>query len=191
MKAILMRLLVAVSLSAAVVGVAAAAEDGGGGGLKLLSFTTLIGEMLTFAVLVVVMMKFVWPPLMNAIESRQKEIADGLSAAERGKQELADAEKQKASVLDAAKSKSSELIAEGEKRRSEIVEAAKQEAETERARIIASGHSEVESERMAMQRELEGKLSGLVLAGVAKILDREVDSKTHAGIIDSLKEQIK
>ena len=148
-------------------------------------------KMLTFAVLVYVMMKFVWPPLMRAIENRQKEIADGLSAGERGRQELADAERQKAEMLAAAKTKSAELVAEGEARRAAMIGAAQQEAEEERERIIASGRADVEAQRMAMQRELEAKLAGLVLEGASKIIQREADKKLHTSILQSLKEQMR
>lgn len=166
---------------------AAVAAEEGGGGLKLLSFTTLIGEIITFAILVWVVMKFVWPPLMNAIETRQQEIADGLAAAERGKQELADADKERALILSEARSKSGEMVADGEQRGNALVDAAKQEAESEKARILESGRREVEAERVAMQREMEEKLGALIIAGAEKVLRREVDANAHRDIVDSMK----
>ena len=162
---------------------AAAAE----GGLKLLSFTTLIGEMITFAILVYVVMKFVWPPLMNAIETRQKEIADGLAAAERGRQELADAEGRKGAILAEARAKSGEMVADSEKRGHLLMETARQEAEAEKARIIESGRREVEAERLAMQREMEGRLGTLIIAGTEHVLRREVDAGAHQDIVESMK----
>ena len=160
------------------------------GGLKLLSFTTLIGEMITFAILVWVVMKFVWPPLMNAIEARQKEIADGLAAAESGRQALASAEQEKASVLEDARAKMNDMVADGEKRRTDIIEAAKLEAETERARIVEQGRREVDADRTAMQRELQSKLGDLVVAGATQVLGREVDAAAHNDIIESLKKSV-
>lgn len=179
MQTLMRWLLVALS----VVSPAMAAE----GGLKLLSFSTLLGEMITFAILVWVMMKFVWPPLMKAIESRQKEIADGLAAGEQGRQELLAAEEEKSALLSEARAKTGDIVAGGEKRRTAIVEAAKQEAEAERARIVEQGRRELESERVAMQREMEQKLGGLVIVGATQILQREVDAKAHQDIIESLK----
>lgn len=174
-------------LAAALAAPAAAAAEGG---LKLLSFTTLIGEMITFAILVYVVMKFVWPPLMGAIETRQKEIADGLAAGERGRQALADADREKDTMLSEARARSGELVADGEKRGSAIVDAARQEAESEKSRIIELGKREVEAERMAMQRALEEKLGALVIAGAEQVLRREVDAKAHQDIIDSMKKAL-
>lgn len=160
------------------------------GGLKLLSFTTLIGEMITFAILVWVMMKYVWPPLMNAIENRQKEIADGLAAAEQGRQELASAGEERDALLKEARAKTSDLLADGEQRRNAIVDAARQEAESERARIVELGRREVDAERVAMQRDMRQKLGGLVVAGATQILRREVDASAHQDILDGLKKSL-
>ena len=160
-------------------------------GLKLLSFTTLIGEIITFAVLIWVIMKFVWPPLMNAIETRQKEIADGLAAAEQGRQDLAAAGARKDELLSAARDKATVLIADGEKRKGEIVGSAKGEAESESQRIFEQGRRDLDLERIAMRRELEQKVGELALAGATQILAREVDAKTHADIIDSLQKSMR
>lgn len=159
-------------------------------GFKLLSFSTLLGQIITFAILVWVVMKFVWPPLMKAIDERQKDIADGLAAGERGRQELQSAEEEKSTLLSGARAKISDLLAGGEKRRNEIIEAAKKDAETERARIVEDGRREVEAERLAMQRHFEEKIGGLVVAGAAQILQREVDKKAHQDIIASVKESL-
>lgn len=157
------------------------------GGLKLISFSTLLGEIVTFAILVYVVMKFVWPPLMAAIETRQKEIADGLAAAEQGKQELAAANERKDELLSGARAQVGVLIADGEKRKNDIVDSARAVAETEKERILEQGRRDLELERSAMCRELEHKVGELAMAGAAKILAREVDAKTHTDIVDSLK----
>ncbi len=159
---------------------------GAEGGLKLLSVTTLIGEIITFAILVWVMMKFVWPPLMGAIESRQKEIADGLAAAEQGKKELADAASSRQQIVAEARASAGKLVGEGEERKAAIVASAREEAEGERSRIVEQGRREVENERAAMRREMQQRVGGLAVVGAAKILRREVDEKAHADIIDSL-----
>ena len=96
-----------------------------GGGLKLISFTTLLGEIITFVILIWVVMKYVWPPLMNAVETRQKEIADGLADAEEGRQSLAAASERKEELLKESRERVGVLVAEGEQRKSAIVNAAK------------------------------------------------------------------
>lgn len=175
------------ALSAFFAAPVAAAE----GGFKLLSFSTLLGEIITFAILVYVVMKFVWPPLMNAVETRQKEIADGLAAGERGKQELSAAAARKDELLADARAKAGTLIAEGEKRKNEIVDSARGEAEAESARILEQGRRNLELERAAALRELEQKVGELALSGAEQILAREVDAAAHAGIVESLKKQMR
>lgn len=160
------------------------------GGLKLLSFSTLIGEIIAFTIFIWFVMKFVWPPLMNVIETRQKEIADGLAAAEQGKQALADADRQKSEVLSQARAQSGEMVADGEKRGHAIIDAARQEAENEKTRIIEQGRRDVETERIAMQRDMEEKLGGLIIAGAEQILQREVNAQAHQDIVDAMKKAI-
>lgn len=174
------------SLLPLLVASSAAAE----GGFKLLSFTTLLGEIITFAILVAVVMKFVWPPLMNAVETRQKEIADGLAAAEQGKQDLESAKTRKDELLADARAKAGQLLAEGEKRKSEIVDSARGEAESEKARILEQGQRTLEQERAKMVRELQERVGELAVAGASRILAREVDAKAHDEILDGLKKKL-
>ncbi|MGI9307351.1 MAG: F0F1 ATP synthase subunit B [Gammaproteobacteria bacterium] len=176
----------AAAFLAAAVAAPAAAE----GGLKLLSFSTLVGEIITFLILVFVVMKFVWPPLMNAVETRQKEIADGLAAAEQGRQELAAADARKTELLADARAKAGSLLAEGQKRKSEIVDAARGESESENNRILEQGRRDLALERAAMCRELQSKVGELALSGAAQVLGREVDAKAHEDIIASLKKSM-
>lgn len=159
-------------------------------GLKLLSISTLLGEIITFAILVYVVKKFVWPPLMKAVEDRQKEIADGLAAAEQGRQELESAQSRKDEMLKDARAKASAVIAEGEKRRAEIVESAKAEAEAEAERILEQGRRNLEMERSAMRRELVQEVGALALAGATRIVEREADAAAHEDIIKSLKKDL-
>ncbi|MGU9952067.1 MAG: F0F1 ATP synthase subunit B [Gammaproteobacteria bacterium WSBS_2016_MAG_OTU1] len=160
------------------------------GGFKLLSFSTLLGEIFTFAILVWVVMKYVWPPLMNAIESRQKEIADGLAAAEQGRQELQAADERKDEVLSEARAKATAMIADGDKRKGEIVNSARGEAESEKSRILEQGKRELELERAAMYREMEQKVGNLALNGASQILGREINAEAHGDIVESLQKQL-
>ena len=180
----LMKRIIATVLMAAAT-MPAAAE-----GLKLLSFSTLLGEIITFAILIWVVMKFVWPPLMNAIETRQKEIADGLAAAEQGRQELRAADARKDELLTDARAKAAQLIAEAQKRKSEIIDSARGEADAENARILAQGQQALELERATMCRELQQRVGALAISGASQILTREVDAAAHNDIVESLKKSL-
>lgn len=162
----------------------------GAADLKLVSFSTLFGEIVTFVILLWVVKKFVVPPIMNAIETRQKEIADGLAAAEAGKQSLVSAEVEKNTMLSEARARGGEMVADSEKRGGEIVEAARREAESERVRIVEAGRREVEAERVAMQRDLREKVGALIVAGAEQVLRREVDAKAHQDIVDAMKKEV-
>lgn len=147
---------------------------------------TLIAQALTFAILIWFTAKFIWPPLMSAIENRQKTIADGLAAAERGKHDLDLAAKRSAEVLREAKEKAAEILSSGDKRATEIIEAAKLQAKVEADRIIAGAAAEIEQEAFRAKEQLRSQVSAIALAGAAKILGREVDSSAHNDLLDKL-----
>jgi len=147
---------------------------------------TLIAQALTFAILIWFTAKFIWPPLMLAIENRQKTIADGLAAAERGKHDLDLAAKRSAELLREAKEKAADILASGDKRASEIVEAAKLQAKVEADRIISGAKAEIEQETFRAKEQLRSHVSAIALAGAAKILGREVDAKAHNDLLDKL-----
>jgi len=147
---------------------------------------TLIAQALTFAILIWFTAKFIWPPMMSAIENRQKTIADGLAAAERGKHDLDLAAKRSAELLREAKEKAADILASGDKRASEIIEAAKLQAKVEADRIIAGAAAEIEQEAFRAREQLRSHVSAIALAGAAKILGREVDSHAHNDLLDKL-----
>jgi F-type H+-transporting ATPase subunit b len=147
---------------------------------------TLIAQALTFAILIWFTVKFVWPPLLSAIESRQKEIADGLAAARDGKASLEMAEKKRTELLDIAKEKSSEIITQAEKRASEIIEEAKQNAKTDADRIIANAKSEIDQEVNKAKEDLRAQVSNLAIEGAQKILEKEIDAKSHSAMLTKL-----
>ena len=151
---------------------------------------TLIGQTIMFALFVWFCMKFVWPPIMAALDARNKRIADGLAAAERGKNDLALAAKRSAELLREAKEKVSEIIALGDKRASEIVEEAKAQAKIEGDRIITAAKAEVEQEVFRAKEQLRTQVSAIALAGAGKILGREIDAKAHNDLIDKLVAEI-
>ena len=151
---------------------------------------TLIGQTIMFALFVWFCMKFVWPPIMAALDARNKRIADGLAAAERGKNDLALAAKRSAELLREAKEKVSEIIALGDKRASEIVEEAKAQAKIEGERIVTAAKAEVEQEVFRAKEHLRTQVTAVALAGAGKILGREIDAKAHNDLLDKLVAEI-
>ncbi|CAH1904304.1 ATP synthase Fo complex subunit b [Candidatus Nitrotoga sp. HW29] len=151
---------------------------------------TLIGQTIMFALFVWFCMKFVWPPIMAALDARNKRIADGLAAAERGKNDLALAAKRSAEILREAKEKVSEIIASGDKRASEIIEEAKIQAKLEGDRIITAAKAEVEQEIFRAKEQLRTQVSAIALAGAGKILGREIDATAHNDLLDKLVAEI-
>ncbi len=147
---------------------------------------TMFAQALTFAILIWFTVKFVWPPLLSAIESRQKTIADGLADAERAKHDLELASKRSADILREAKERAGEIVTNGEKRASEIVEQAKAQAKVEGDRIIAGAKAEVDQEVFRAKEQLRTQVSAIALAGAGKILGREIDAKAHNDLLDKL-----
>ena len=147
---------------------------------------TLIAQAITFAIFIWFTVKFVWPPLLNAIEKRQKEIADGLAAANEGKMSLEVTSKKNAEALEQTKQKSSEILGQAEKRASQIIDDAKVVANTEAERIKSSAQSEIEQEINRAKEDLRGQISNLAIAGAEKILEKEIDKKAHADMLTKL-----
>lgn len=151
---------------------------------------TLLGQTIMFAMFVWFCMKFVWPPIMAALDARKKQIADGLAAAERGKHDLDLAAKRSAELLREAKEKATDIIALGDKRASEIVEEAKAKAEVEAGNIRTRANSEIEQEVFRAKEQLRIQVSAIALAGAGKILGREIDAKAHNDLLDKLVAEI-
>jgi F-type H+-transporting ATPase subunit b len=151
---------------------------------------TLLMQAAAFAAFIWFTAKFVWPPLMRAIDTRQKQIADGLAAGEQGRQSLASTEKRIADMMSEAKSRSSEIIAQGEKLKTETIEAAKAQAKVEADRILAGAKSEIEQEIMRAKEALRNQVADLAVAGASKILKREVDAKAHADLLAAIRQKL-
>ena len=151
---------------------------------------TLVMQAVAFAAFIWFTAKFVWPPLMGAIETRQKQIADGLAAGEAGKQSLANTERRIADMLAEAKTRSSEIISQGDKLKTETVEAAKHEAKAEADRILAAARGEIQQELSRARESLRNSVSDLAVAGAAQILKREVAAKDHAELLAAIRQQL-
>ncbi len=151
---------------------------------------TLIGQTITFLVFVWFCMKFVWPPIMNALAERKKQIADGLAAGERGKHELELASKRAADEMRDAKAQAAEVIAQAEKRAAQIVEEAKGAAKAEGDRMIAGAKAEIDQEATRAREALREQVAALAVAGAEKILRREIDAKAHADLLEAIKKEL-
>lgn len=152
---------------------------------------TLISQAIAFSVFIWFTVKFVWPPLLRAIEERQKTIADGLAAGERGRHELELASQRSSDVLKEAKQRATEIILQAEKRASEIVEEAKKTAKEEGDRIVAGAKADIEHEVFSAKESLRQHVADLAVAGAAKILRREVNAKAHADLLAAIQEDLK
>ncbi len=147
---------------------------------------TLVAQAIAFAVLIWFTVKFVWPPLLKAIEARQKEIADGLAAAQEGKSALEVAAKKSEATLNEAKQKASEIIGQAEKRAAQIIDEAKVNAKAEGDRIIAGAKAEIDQEVNRAKEGLRSQVSALAVAGAEKILRKEIDAKAHSDMLSKL-----
>ena len=147
---------------------------------------TILGQAIAFVLFVLFCMKYVWPPIMAAIEKRQQEIADGLSSAERAKKELDLAQADATDQLKKAKAEAQVIIDQANKRKAQIVDEAKTEAEQERNKIVAQAKAEIDAERQRAREELRKQVGILAIAGVEKIIERSVDEAANSDIVDKL-----
>jgi F-type H+-transporting ATPase subunit b len=151
---------------------------------------TIIGQMITFAILIIFTMKFVWPPINNMLEERAKKIAEGLASAEQGKQELLNAEAKVAEELKRVQLRATEIIANAEKRANQIIEEAKDLASKESDRIITNARHQLEADIIKAKEELRLQISSLVIKGSEQILKVEIDANKHADILSKIKAEL-
>ena len=147
---------------------------------------TLLAQAASFAIFIWFTAKFIWPPLLRAIETRQKQIADGLAAAERGRQDLELASRRADDILSQARARSQEILAQADKRAAQIVEEAKGQAKTEGDRIIAGAKAEIDREVFRAKEALRAQVAALAVQGAEKILRREVDARVHADLLTAV-----
>lgn len=151
---------------------------------------TLIGQMITFGLLVLFTMKLVWPPIMRAMQERQQKIADGLASAERGVREQELAKTKAVQILKEARQQASEIVAQAHKRANDIIEQSKQDARTEGDRQLAAAKAEIEQEANRAREQLRAQVVSLAVAGAGKVLKREVDEAANAAMLDDLVAQL-
>lgn len=151
---------------------------------------TLFAQLIVFFILVWFTMKFVWPPIAKALDERADKIAEGLAAAERGKNDFEQAEKRVAELLAEGREQVTEMVTNAEKRAAKIIEEAKEQASVEAARITAQAKSEVEQETNRAREVLREQVAVLALKGAESILRTEVNADKHAQMLNALKEEL-
>jgi len=151
---------------------------------------TLFAQALVFTAFIWFTVKFVWPPLLRAIEARQKQIADGLAAGERGKKSLEVSSKQAEQTIQEARARAAEIIVQAEKRDAQMIEEAKAAAKAEGDREKAAAKADIQQEASRAREQLREQVAALAVAGAEKILRREVDAKAHAELLEGIKKQL-
>lgn len=152
---------------------------------------TFLGQLIFFAILIWFSWKFIWPPLMNAIEERQKRIAEGLAAAERGKKSLEESEQQVQAMLREARAKANDILEQAHQRAQQIIEQAREEALAEAARQRAAAEAELEQAVHRAREQLRRELADLVVLGAGRVLGREIDPTRHRELLAQLAGEIR
>jgi F-type H+-transporting ATPase subunit b len=151
---------------------------------------TLVMQAIGFGLFIWFCQRTIWPWMMTQIETRQRQIAEGLQAGEQGRQSLVSAERRIADMMTEARAKASEIVANGEKFKAETMDQAKVEAAAERDRIIAAAKAEAQQEYQSAREQLRNQVADLAVAGAAKILQREIDPRAHAELLESIRREL-
>jgi F-type H+-transporting ATPase subunit b len=151
---------------------------------------TMFAEVAVFVTFILATRAWIWPPLMRAIETRRKTIADGLAEAERGRSSLAEAQKQTEAIVKEARTRAQEIVVAAEKLATQRVEESKTQAKTEGERLLNAAKAAIEQEVQSAKQTLREQVATLAVAGAEKILRREVDAKAHADMLNQLKAQL-
>ena len=154
------------------------------------TFMTLLGQMISFAILIWFTVKFIWPPLMAAIEERQQKIAEGLAAADNAQKNLAQAQDKVNEELKAARSKANEIIEQAHQRANQLIDAAKADAIAEGNRQKALAEAEIEAAATRAKEDLRKQVSALAVSGAEKLLKREINANDQKALIDDLAAQL-
>jgi F-type H+-transporting ATPase subunit b len=151
---------------------------------------TLIIQMVVFVIFVGLTMKLVWPRIMGAVEQRTREIAMGLAAAEKGREELAQAEKKADAVLHEARERAHQIVEQAQRRANDMIEQARSAASAEGQRVLATAQQQIELEAGRVRESLRRDVAQLAVETASKLLEREIDARAHADLIDKLAAQI-
>jgi F-type H+-transporting ATPase subunit b len=147
---------------------------------------TLIIQGVAFFAVVLIVMRFGWPSIMAAIETRQKQIAEGLAAGNKGQKDLEEAKVKSQEIIREARDKAVQIVDQASKRAAEIIEEAKVTAHTEGQRIVSQAHEEIALDTTKARESLRKQVANLAVQGASRLLEREIDPKTHAQLLDKL-----
>jgi F-type H+-transporting ATPase subunit b len=151
---------------------------------------TLIGQSIAMLVFVWFCMKFIWPPLTQALEERRRQVADGIAAGEKGKRDLESAHEQAQTIVSEARTKAVKIVDDANARYSEILGEAKNDAQKERERQMEQAQAEIAQAVNRARDELRGQVSAIAIAGAERILKREIDAKAHADLLADVVAQV-
>ncbi|HZN99923.1 MAG TPA: F0F1 ATP synthase subunit B [Burkholderiales bacterium] len=151
---------------------------------------TLLIQSIVFVILGWVTMKFIWPPLIRAIDDRRAKIADGLAAAERGHKELQSANGEAQVIINEAREKALKIVDQANRRSGEIIEEARSTAMSEGQRLVGDARQEAALEQARARDQLRKDVGSLAVAGASRLLEREIDPKAHADLIEQLAREI-
>jgi F-type H+-transporting ATPase subunit b len=151
---------------------------------------TLLGQSVAFAIFVWFCMKYVWPPISEAMRERQKKIAEGLDSASRAQRDLELAQEKAGQTLREAKEQSAQILEQANKRATLLIEEAKEQAKTDGERLVEAAKGEISQEVNRAKDELRSQMSDLIIEGAEKILESSVDQKTHSELVDKLAKQL-
>jgi F-type H+-transporting ATPase subunit b len=151
---------------------------------------TLVVQMIVFATLILITMKWIWPPILKAMDERQRKIAQGLAAAEEGEKELSEARGKADAIVREARERANQIIDNAQHRANELVEQAKGAASSESARIVAAAQQQIELDTSRAKESLRREVAGIAVGAASKLLGREIDARTHADLLDTLATQI-
>jgi F-type H+-transporting ATPase subunit b len=151
---------------------------------------TLVVQMLVFATIIGITMKWIWPPLLQMMDERQRKIAEGLAAAEKGEQELSEARGKADGIIREARERANQIIDQAQHRANDLVEQAKGTANTESARIVEAAQQQIELDTTRAKESLRREVAGIAVDAASKLLGREIDARTHADLLDNLATQI-
>jgi F-type H+-transporting ATPase subunit b len=151
---------------------------------------TLIVQMIVFIALIWATMKFVWPKIIDAMEERSRKIAAGLAAAEKGKADLVQADQRAEAIVKEARAKAAQILDQAGKRSNEMVDEAKGTAIAEAERLVAQAHEDAALESTRARESLRREVGRLAVEGASRLLEREIDPKTHAELLDKLAAEV-
>ena len=151
---------------------------------------TLVVQMIVFATLILITMKWIWPPILKAMDERQRKIAQGLAAAEEGEKELSQARDKADAIVREARERANQIIDHAQHRANELVDQAKGAASSESARIVAAAQQQIELDTTRAKESLRREVAGIAIGAATKLLGREIDARAHADLLEQLAEQI-